>query len=134
MQRTILGIAVCLIALGAMNAWTQDSGSKPTTAKLAAAEEEEKVTGRLPNNYGKLGLNEKQRKSIYEVQGRYATEINALIKQVEELRVKRDAEVEAVLTAEQKVKLKELLAESAKKSAAKKSSAKPSTDDEAPKK
>ncbi|HET6426159.1 MAG TPA: hypothetical protein VFG20_20885 [Planctomycetaceae bacterium] len=122
MQRMILSLAGCLIAFGALTAWTQESGSKPSkpTAAKPAAEEEDKVSGRLPNNYGKLGLSDKQKKSIYETQGKYATEINELIRKVEELRGKRDAEVEGVLTAEQKVKLKELLAESAKKSAAKK--------------
>jgi hypothetical protein len=122
MQRMILGLAGCLIAFGTITAWTQESGSKPTkpTAAKPAAEEEEKVTGRLPNNWGKLGLSDKQKKDVYAKQAKYATEINALIRQVEELREKRDAEMEAVLTAEQKVKLKELLAESAKKSSAKK--------------
>lgn len=134
MQRMILGMAGCLIALGTLTAWTQESGSKPSGSKPAAAAEDEKASGRLPNNYGKLGLSEKQKKSIYETQGKYATEINSLIKQVEALRAKRDAEVEGVLTAEQKVKLKELLAESAKKSAAKKAGAKESTESESPKK
>lgn len=129
MQRMILGLAGCVIVLGSMTAWTQESGSKPTTSKPTAAKpaaaEEEKVTGRLPNNYGKLGLSDKQKKAIYESQAKYATEINELIRKVEELRGKRDAEVEGVLTAEQKVKLKELLTESAKKSAAKKSGKEP---------
>ncbi len=122
MHRLTLTLATLLIAFTTMAAWTQESGNKSTTDK--AAVEEEKITGRLPNNYGKLGLSEKQRKSIYEKQSKFATEINALIRQVEELRAKRDAEVENVLTAEQKVKLKELLAESAKKSAAKKAGGK----------
>lgn len=133
MQRMILGLAGCLIALGTITAWTQESGSKPTvskpTAAKPAAEEEEKVSGRLPNNWGKLGLSDKQKKDVYARQAKYATEINALIRQVEELREKRDTEVEAVLTAEQKVKLKELLAESAKKSASKKAGKAPAEDD-----
>lgn len=119
MQRIILALAGGVVVLGTLTAWTQESGSKPTTSKPAAAEEE-KASGRLPNNYGKLGLSDKQKKSIYETQGKYATEISVLVRKVEELRNKRDAEVEAVLTAEQKTKLKELLAESAKKSATKK--------------
>lgn len=119
MQRMMIALVGGVLAFGTLTAWTQESGSKPTTTK-AAATDEEKATGRLPNNYGKLGLSDKQKKSIYETQGKYATEISELVRKVEELRTKRDTEVEAVLTAEQKTKLKELLAESAKKSATKK--------------
>lgn len=131
MHRSKYLYAALLVALTSLSAWTQESGSKSTTDKPAAIEEE-KSTGRLPNNFGKLGLSDKQKKSIYDKQSKYATDINALIRQVEELRAKRDEEVEAVLTAEQKVKLKELLAESAKKSAAKKTGSKAPAETEAP--
>ncbi len=129
MQRLTLVLGAFLVAITSSWAWTQESG-KPTaptkvTAKADAAPEEEKTTGRLPNNYGKLSLTEKQKKSIYAAQTKYAAEINALIKQVEELRGKRDAEVEGVLTAEQKAKLLELQSETAKRTAAKKATAKP---------
>lgn len=131
MQRMTLVLGALLIAIISTGAWTQESGtpstSKKPTEKASAAEGEEKVAGRLPNNYGKLGLSEKQKKTIYSTQAKYAAEINALIKQVEELRVKRDAEVEGVLTAEQKVKLQELQGETAKRTAAKKA-AKPSAE------
>lgn len=127
MQRMTLALAAVLIAITSMSAWTQD---KPSSSKPAAVEEE-KITGRLPNNYGKLGLSDKQKKSIYAAQSKYATEINALIRQVEELREKRDAEVGAVLTAEQKVKLAELQGETAKKTTAKKAGKAP-VEEEAP--
>ncbi len=125
MQRMTLALAAVLITLTSMSAWTQD---KPTSSKPAAVEEE-KATGRLPNNYGKLGLSDKQKKTIYTAQSKYATEINALIRQVEELREKRDAEVAAVLTGEQKVKLAELQGETAKKAAAKKAGKTPAEED-----
>lgn len=129
MRRTTLVLGALLIAFTSALAWTQESGTtsppKKVTGKAGDAADEEKTTGRLPNNYGKLGLNDKQKKSIYATQTKYAAEINALIKQVEELRLKRDAEVEGVLTAEQKVKLQELQSDTAKRTAAKKAAGKP---------
>jgi len=92
---------------------------------LVAQDADKKATGRLPNNYGKLGLTDAQRQKIYSTQAKYGEQIDALIKQVEELRQKRDAEIEAVLTPEQRENLKKLTAETAKKSAAKKSADKP---------
>jgi TolA-binding protein len=91
---------------------------------LVAQEAEKKATGRLPNNYGRIGLTEAQRAKIYGVQMKYGEQIDALIKQVEELRQKRDTEIEAVLTPEQRENLKKLTAETAKKTAAKKGAAK----------
>ncbi len=138
MQRMTLGLAALLIAFTSVLAWTQESGTSSTpkkgTEKPSAAADEEKAAGRLPNNYGKLGLSEKQKTSVYAAQTKYATEISALIKQVEDLRAKRDAEVEAVLTAEQKVKLQELQGETAKRTAAKKAAAKAPAETDAPKK
>jgi len=137
MQRMTLALGALLLAFTSTLAWTQESGTQSTTKKVTekagAASEEEKAAGRLPNNYGKLGLNDKQKKSIYAAQTKYGAEISALIKQVEELRAKRDAEVEGVLTAEQKVKLQELQSETAKKTAAKKAAAKAPAETETPK-
>lgn len=100
----LMALVVCGFA-GAQEA-------KKTTGKKDAAE---KVTGRLPNNYGRLGLSDAQRQKIYGIQAKYQEQLEALTKQLEELRQRRDAEIEAVLTAEQKTKLQELQAETAKK-------------------
>jgi Spy/CpxP family protein refolding chaperone len=109
---------VALVVCGFVAA--QDAG-KSVSKKDAA----EKVTGRLPNNYGRLGLSDAQRQNIYKIQAKYQEEIEALTKQLEALRQKRDSEIEAVLTAEQKTKLQELQAESAKKKASTKPKAEP---------
>ncbi len=124
-QLMVGGLAVSLLSVGLVTGWSQET--KPTTAKPAAAEAE-KPSNRLPNNYGKLELSGAQKDSIYKVQDQYGSEIEALIKQVETLRQKRDAEIAAVLTDEQKVKLKALLADSAKKAAANKAALKPTTE------
>lgn len=123
-QLMVGGLVASLMTVGLVTGWTQET--KPTTEKPAAAAE--KPSNRLPNNYGKLELSGAQKDSIYQVQDKYASEIDALIKQVETLRQKRDAEIAAVLTKEQQAKLKELVAEATKKAAAKKATAKPTTD------
>lgn len=91
---------------------------------LVAQEAEKKASGRLPNNYGKIGLTEAQKQKIYQAQDKYGDQIDALVKQVEALRQKRDAEIDGVLTADQREQLKKLQAETAKKTAAKKGAAK----------
>src|SRR4051812_15449125 len=59
-------------------------------------------THRVPPGYSKLGLTDQQREAIYKVQGKYYPQIQALEKQVDALRAKRESECEAVLTPAQK--------------------------------
>ncbi len=94
----------------------EKSASKPTPAKVA-----KKPAGRLPAHYGKLGISTEQRTKIYGVQASYKKQIDDLQKQIDDLKAKQDAEVEAVLTPDQKKKLDEILAE-AKKAAEARSS------------
>lgn len=77
-----------------------------------AAQEKEKpprIVGVLPPNWGKLGLNDDQKKRIYAIQDEYRPKEEALEKQLQELKIKRRADLEKVLTDEQKQKLKDLL-------------------------
>jgi len=67
--------------------------------------QEAKFKGRLPAHYGDI-VTEEQRQKIYEIQGKYAKQIDALEEQLEGLKNKRDAEIEKVLSGEQKAKLK----------------------------
>jgi hypothetical protein len=64
-----------------------------------------KFKGRLPAHYGDI-VTEAQRLQIYAVQEKYATQIDALKAQLEVLETKRDKEIDAVLNADQKEKLK----------------------------
>ena len=48
--------------------------------------------GRLPNYYGKLDLSGEQRDKIYGVQANYNGQIEALERQIAELKAKRDRE------------------------------------------
>lgn len=68
-----------------------------------------KFRGRLPRYYGKVVV-EKQRQRIYAIQRKYIERERALEAELEKLRSSRDAEVEAVLTAEQRTLLDKLLA------------------------
>jgi Spy/CpxP family protein refolding chaperone len=120
-QRFATMIAVAGIALSLGSQFSVEStigqqkatkdAEKATPAKVAS-----KPRGRLPQYYGQIGLSDKQRQQIYDVQANYKKQIDELQKQIDALKAKEDAEVVAVLTPEQKKNLDELLA-AAKKAA-----------------
>mgnify|MGYP007096641417 CR=1 FL=1 len=115
MKKTILTLVV--VALAGLSVVTQDSGSLLTAQdaeKPAAAAK--KPRGRLPAYYAQIGLSNTQRDKIYGVQATYGTEIESLQKQIAVIEEKRDAEVVAVLTPEQKKTLEDLVAAAKKRS------------------
>lgn len=125
MRERIVSIVSCaLITVGIVSisarpfvaAQESDKAVKGDGAKKAAA----RSGDRLPANYAKIGVSEEQRKKIYEIQGKYDKDIVALQKQIADLRAKETAEVEAVLTADQKKALQAANEESKKKAAEKK--------------
>lgn len=63
----------------------------------------------LPQNWGKLGLSEEQKKKIYAIQDDYGSKIADLRKQIDDLTKKERAEMAAVLSSEQKEQLKKIL-------------------------
>lgn len=95
---------VLTFAFATTSMWAQ-TGNKTTTTQKAAAT---KFRGRLPNNYGRIGLEEKQKAAIYAIQERYHTEKEELEARLAEIKVKESEEVLAVLTAEQQAALKAL--------------------------
>jgi Spy/CpxP family protein refolding chaperone len=68
-----------------------------------------RVKGQLPQNWGKIGLSDDQRQQIYKIQGKYNREIDNLEAQIKEIKGTRDKEMKAVLTADQKKKLEDIL-------------------------
>jgi hypothetical protein len=68
-----------------------------------------KVKGSLPANWGKIGLSDDQKQSIYKIQGKYSDEIDKLDARIKELKATRDKEMRGVLTADQKKRLEELI-------------------------
>ena len=127
MRKRLLSVVVCaLVALGIVSVSTrpslvaQESGKAAKTEKGEGAKKSAKSGDRLPANYGKIGISEEQRKKIYDIQNKYDDQIAALQKQLADLRAKETAEVEAVLTPEQKKALQTANDESKKKAAEKK--------------
>ncbi|MBA4017188.1 MAG: hypothetical protein C0483_08450 [Pirellula sp.] len=99
---------------------TEAKAEAKPAAKEAAAEGAKKDADRrgpLPFYYGKVVAPD-QKAKIYEVQEKFAAEIEPLAAKIKELQAERDKAIEAVLTADQLAKIKELKAEAAAKAAA----------------
>jgi Spy/CpxP family protein refolding chaperone len=75
---------------------------------------EKKARGRLPAYYTDI-VTAEQRQKIYDVQSKYAKQIEALNEQLEALQRQRDGEIENMLTADQKDRLKKAREEGATK-------------------
>ncbi len=70
-------------------------------------------TRQLPANWAKLGLSAEQKTKVYNIQTDYKAKIDALAKQIDDLKKKEKSELEAVLTDGQKTRLREILLEKA---------------------
>jgi hypothetical protein len=70
--------------------------------------------GRLPAHFGDI-VTETQRKQIYAVQEKYEKQISSLEDQLEALKKKRDVEIKAVLSEEQRAKVKKAQEDAATK-------------------
>ena len=68
-----------------------------------------KLKGKLPAHFKKLGLSDKQLQEIFKIEAGYADKIDALQKQLADMKKAEHNEVVNVLTDEQKAHLKELL-------------------------
>ena len=120
--RKLLLSTVCLsiAAVAAINLSADDKSSLVALQKKDKKKAKRKYRGRLPFYYKKAGVTEAQTKKIYAIQLSYYDKIKQLEKQLSDLKDKRNAEVEAVLTATQKKKVEELREEARKKREAKK--------------
>ena len=76
------------------------TGTTADTPKTATREQR----GRLPNFFRHV-VTATQREKMYDISKKYESQIAALEKQLADLEAKRDAEIEAMLTPEQKSKL-----------------------------
>jgi hypothetical protein len=70
-----------------------------------------RVRGQLPPNWSKLGLTDTQRQDVYKIQSQFDAQVEALQAQIKELRAKEKGELDKVLTADQKKRLREILDE-----------------------
>ena len=105
-----LVVAGCVTFLGlSVAAWTPLTGQEKKSDKPKVAKKEAK--GRLPAFYKNV-VTEEQRSKIYEIQQKYAAQIDDLQSQLEAVRKKQTEEIEAVLSKEQLDKVTSLKAES----------------------
>jgi hypothetical protein len=121
----VLGALVALLFVGP--SWAADQAAPATGDKPATAAKKERADprGPLPAYYRNV-IDGAQREKAYKIFDEYEPKIDELKAQLKALVAKRDAEVEALLTAEQKSRIKELAAEAkAKRDAAGKKDAKP---------
>jgi hypothetical protein len=82
-------------------------GQEPATKTEPKAKAEPK--GRLPAFFSKIGIDDKQRESIYKVQKSYDAQIEKAEAELKAIKDKRDAEIHALLTKDQKKTLETLL-------------------------
>lgn len=68
-----------------------------------------KVKGTLPANWGKLGLSDAQVQEVYKIRNKHNDEIDKLKVKIKDLETARDKESKAVLTADQKKRLDDIL-------------------------
>jgi|GEM_PF-3430609 len=108
-------VATCI--LGICGVATPELYAQKEAAKAdSKVPEAKKTTRRLPNFFADL-VDGVQKEKIYAVQDQYTPQIDALTAQVKALQAKRDADIEAVLNAEQKAKLEKARAEAKAKAA-----------------
>jgi hypothetical protein len=80
----------------------------------SSAAQEKKAKGRLPPYYSAV-VNDQQRQAIYLIQAKYDQQLDALNQQVQAVEKQRDAEIESVLSPEQRLLLKKAVDEAAAK-------------------
>jgi len=119
------GVLACCASLSVNGPLAR--GDDPPAAKESKekeAKEKGKSRSRLPPFYNKV-VDKEQRAAIYKIQEQYSPQIDELAKQLETLEDKRDAEIAALLTDEQRQKVAALIAEA--KAAKKKPAASPTS-------
>jgi len=119
-HKSLLTVAVVFPLICAL-AWAQQASEKKPgdPAKPAAgapAKARAKPRGRLPAFYGRV-VSGDQKDKIYAIQQSYEPKIADLQAQLKALTDKRDAEIAAVLTADQKTKVDQLSADAKAKRA-----------------
>ena len=116
MRKFIMAMVVLAVTgLSVNGVLTLPSSTAQDAAKKDVAPAAKKPRRRLPPYYAQIGLSRSQRDGIYEIQGKYGEQINALQKQIAELEARRDAEIAAVLKPDQKKELEALIAAARKR-------------------
>jgi hypothetical protein len=98
-------LAVSLVLIAICSPWAAGYSADDKSDKAP----DTKMRGQLPQNWSKLGLSDKQKQDIYKVQNDFNTKMDALRKQLDDLKAAEKKELEKVLTPAQKERLKEIL-------------------------
>lgn len=98
------------LSLGGLALRGQEEAAPVETQK----QEPKKPRGRLPTYYSKV-VSTSQREEIYSIQATYQEQIDQLLLQLKQLEQKRDEEVEAVLTEDQRKQVAEMVEEARKR-------------------
>ena len=106
---------VAVLAAGGMLTWQAVAEDAPANA---VAKKEPR--GRLPAQYGKLGLSDEIKDELYQIDTEYDTKIDVLAAEIKELQIERDAKMQLKLTEAQRTQLKTLRDEASAKRAAQK--------------
>ncbi len=92
------------LPLGAQEPKVPSSEAK---AKPAVAKRSFDAARRVPSYFGQLGLTDEQREAIYKIQGKHLPKIEALERQIAEIRIENLTECEGILTSAQKTLLEQ---------------------------
>lgn len=106
-----VGLSLALLMPLAISSMQGANGADDPKAK---AKEKAPAKGRLPQYYGKLEVDDKQKESIYKIQASYDAQIDKLTDELAALKSKRDGEIRAILTKEQQKKLDTTIEEAKK--------------------
>lgn len=116
MNRARIGRLACVLALvvaALLIPYSASRGAPKTDGDSTAAEGETKARGpRLPNYYARLSSVE-QKSKLRAVLEEFAPQIDAKRAELQALISKRDAEMDAILTPEQRQEIAQLRAEAA---------------------
>ncbi len=100
--------ATMMILSGSLPLIAQETGNAQVQTKAKkAGKRAVDPTRRVPDYFGQLGLSDTQRESIYKIRAKHQPKIDALEKQLEELRGQMVKECETLLTDAQKKLLEE---------------------------
>jgi hypothetical protein len=124
-------LLVALIAVGGAASLTGAPALLAQKADTkAAVPEKAKSYKRLPAFYADI-VDGSQKEKIYALQEKWGKQIDALAEQIKDLQKQRDAEIEGVLTPEQKTKLEKSRAEAKAKAQERTAAAKKGAEDKA---
>jgi peptidoglycan hydrolase CwlO-like protein len=109
LRPAFLALFTCLLVLSS-GLVGQDTKPKEDSKKEVKKDEPPaKAKGVLPPNWKKLGLTDAQVQDIYKAQSKYNEKIDKLEAEIKELKTNRDKDMKAILTADQKKRLEDIL-------------------------